>query len=1034
MVHLLIALLAATPAAAEPPGPGEVRIPVQRYDELLAVRPEAAGRWALSAATASVTVELRQDRPVGVVSVELSLDSDGPAAVPLLPGGVALTAARAGGSPIALSPGAALVYRVDGGGRETLALDYVVDATRSTGGWSLSIPLPPAPSTSLTARLPGDVEPAVIPASGLRVSRDSGGTQLRAEVPAGAGVQIAWRDGDAEGAGLSRASYRGELSGDAVTWTATFGTFGRAESLPILPADVALMDLTVDGRDAAIRVVDGWFVTGLTGRQEVVARFQTPVRRDDGPPGVALRLPRVPVSRFDLVLPGDKAVTATPAASVTRTLKSGRTTASFHTAMTDAVGVTWTEALPEAVAEELRANASLYHAVHADEGVLYLRSFVALEITRGEARQLELDLPPGLLINRVTSDDGAVADWRVQEGRSGRVLQVFLDRAVTEDFVYRVEGEVALARTETPELSVPIPRARGVGRQRGMVALLASKDLTLRPTDETSVNPVGENQLPAFVKQAIELTIAHTFKMAGDDAAIVAQVTEPERADGRFGAQVDTLISLGEVTLDGSASVEIDVKTGSLDNVRLALPPGVNFGGLSAPSLREHKLVDVGGRQFVDVNFTQPLDGRFRLDVRYEQILADAEGELTVPAIAVVGAEVEQGRLAVEALAAVEVSASSVSNLSSVDVSELPRQLVLKTTNPILLAYKYVQADPPWALGLTVTRHRELDVQDATIDRATYRTLVTRDGLAVTTARFVVRNRREQFLRVSLPAGSEVWAASVGGEPSKPALAEGATDADPEVLIKIINSEQGFPVELVYATPVGALGPFGRVKTVLPQPDMVVTESVLDVFLPDGLRYGRARGNMDLESSASPANLSDLGLGESSGALPLKIAVPTTGINYRFSKLYANQGGRAAAVGIPYLSAWGARAAVSGTLLGTVLFWLGLGAALWPATRSGWRRWLGGAGVGAALAAAGMAWLDVASTGPVVASAALLLVAGGGAGWRLRRDRIEQRAEDGEGPGDGDEAPAARAYRGDEGAEADEPSDDSAGEPSDSAV
>ena len=63
------------------------------------------------------------------------------------------------------------------------------------------------------------------------------------------------------------------------------------------------------------------------------------------------------------------------------------------------------------------------------------------------------------------------------------------------------------------------------------------------------------------------------------------------------------------------------------------------------------------------------------------------------------------------------------------------------------MAYKYVRAEPAPQLDLAVTRHDVIDVQEATIDEATYTTLYTKDGLAVTTARFFVRNSREQFLR-----------------------------------------------------------------------------------------------------------------------------------------------------------------------------------------------------------------------------------------------------------------------------------------------
>ena len=151
------------------------------------------------------------------------------------------------------------------------------------------------------------------------------------------------------------------------------------------------------------------------------------------------------------------------------------------------------------------------------------------------------------------------------------------------------------------------------------------------------------------------------------------------------------------------------------------------------------------------------MEGQFRIEVAYERISPDTDSEIDVPTLTVLGAEVEQGRIGVEALAAVEVQEASATQLSTLDPAALPQQLILKTTNPILLAYKYVHADPPYALSLRTTQHHEVDVQTAAIDEAQYRTLFTRDGLAVTTAQFRVRNSRKQFLRVRLPDGATVW-------------------------------------------------------------------------------------------------------------------------------------------------------------------------------------------------------------------------------------------------------------------------------------
>jgi hypothetical protein len=93
---------------------------------------------------------------------------------------------------------------------------------------------------------------------------------------------------------------------------------------------------------------------------------------------------------------------------------------------------------------------------------------------------------------------------------------------------------------------------------------------------------------------------------------------------------------------------------------------------------------------YIDLAFTQEMEGQFRIEVSYERIMVDSEAEAPVPTLSVADAEVEHGRIAVEALTAVEVQPGAAQQLATVDINELPRQLGLKTTNPILLAYKAI--------------------------------------------------------------------------------------------------------------------------------------------------------------------------------------------------------------------------------------------------------------------------------------------------------------------------------------------------------
>jgi hypothetical protein len=957
----LIALLAAGPRphADEAAPTGQVQIPIEVYNRLVDAardpsqtpRPAPAG-YALGNARVTLTVPAASARATAEARAELVIEvlEDQWVLVPVLPAGTPVDSATVGGTPVQLVAGpSGLGWATNHKGSWTMVLTYRVEAQRSPGGFALPLPVPRAAAISLNATLPGSgLDVTVIPAAGTKVYPSGGATRIEATVPATTAVQISWRAPGGRGHAISRAHYRGQLVGDAIVWTGELGVdvfSDETATVSLLPRGAVLSTLAVDGKETAVLVERDRFATLVKGPGTHAVRlgFETPVVRRDGPPRVELRLPQVPISRFDVTLPGKKDLKVTPAANVTSRANAGTTVATVYVPLSDAVTLEWSEAVPQEARAEATANAEIYHALHAQESVLYVHARIRYEVTRGATSRIELLVPPGVQVNRIESASGVVADWRLAPAPPGRarVASVFLDRELTGELILDVHYDRSL-KASGEELELPLLRAQGVQRQRGMVALLAGGDLTLDPKDETVGTRVGENQLPAFVRESIDKPVAHTFKYADEPPRLVVRARTPEPAVGRFEAQVDTLVSLGEVALTATTSVDVHVKSGHLRELQLSLPSDVNLLSLSGPSLRTQSAKPDGGTLLVEVAFTQEMEGDFRLDLTYERMLVDREAEGTsgasagaspveVPTPRVRSAEVELGRIAVEAVSAVEVRPADVAQLTALDVAELPQRLVLRTTHPILAAYKYLHAEPPPRLTLGLTRHRLAAVQEASIDRADCRTLYTRDGLQVTTVEFTVRNSRKQFLKVRLPRGASVWSAHVDGKAEKPAVSEGK-DGD-EVLVKILNSAAPFPVRLVYATPGPGIGRLGRIRGLLPQPDILMTHTRWDVYVPADMSYGSPSTNLDVVADGELVSRDAMGRqlarAEAGRAEPAaldspRISVPATGVHYGFEKLYANQSGQTAWFALSYASPAGAAAGRVTSVLGALLFWLGL--------------------------------------------------------------------------------------------------------------
>ncbi len=925
------ALITLTTAALAQPTPGSVQIPLDQYERLTqggGREPGAPVGYAFREARATVSVD-EAGRAEVVIEADVRVLADEWTIVPLAADSAAIATATVDGQPAELvMEGGALGWPTRAAGEHRLRWSYATD-TRSYGaGRVLSIATPPA-RTSLTATVPGaDLGLTVLPAGASEVRTVGAATQITATLPAGRGAQMAWSVDDSGGLTLSRATYQGRLEGDTVRFEAelTVELEGRQTArVPLLSTSLALEEVRVDRVEAPIAASDdGVFEVPVSGRgrHRIHAVFQVPVTRDDGLPRIALDITPTPVSRFELTLPGERDVSVTPAAGVAVVRRDGRSVATFHVPMSPHVDLSWSEAVPEDTEVETRAHADLVHLVRPDEGVLSVRALATWEITRGAMSRAVLEVPDGVQVNAVESAAGVISDWRVSGEGRGRRLEVFLDREVEGALALEVRYERSWpARTRTTEaFEVPLLRAEDVGRQRGMIALLRTRELQLDPREEERVTRVGDNLLPPEAREGIEGTVAHTWRYLDEPPRLVAigAVHEPEPA--RFDAQVDTLVSLGDVSTTVTTLIELDVKSGTLDRLALEVPEGLNLLEVSAPSLRHYRLEEDGGARRLAIELTQPMEGRFRVEVVCERITGQEE-ELALPVLGVVGAEVERGRLGVEALAPFQVDAAEVERLSPVDPSELPEQLLLRTDNPILHAFRYAQADPAPRFTVAITRHTEIETPHAVIDQASFRTLYTRGGVAVTMARFSVRNRREQFLRVRLPEGSEVWSAQVDGRSQTPALEGGGDDGEGAVLLNIVSAADAFPVELVYATPVSELGAFGRLSAELPRLDVVVTRTRWEVFVPDGASYAEPSSSMTLlERGYATTDALD-GLPSQAA---LRVEVPTEGTRYVFQQMYAGRGGERVGLSMAYVSGWG-RPFVGGlSVLGALLLCLGL--------------------------------------------------------------------------------------------------------------
>lgn len=202
-----------------------------------------------------------------------------------------------------------------------------------------------------------------------------------------------------------------------------------------------------------------------TGPQQLVLDVVLPVRAQAG--SELLALPPAPgvISRLTLVVPrtgvepgvGDGLlVEAAEAAGQTRLVAATRPGGTLT--------LSWRRRREDTrAAQPLRYRGSVTALVGLGEDVAQVQAEVRVNVLQGQASQLQVALPPGLLVNDVSG--ALVADWQARDGR----LEVRLLEPLEGEGAFTLAAEQRVAREG--RLAVPLLRLPEAERETGGVAV-----------------------------------------------------------------------------------------------------------------------------------------------------------------------------------------------------------------------------------------------------------------------------------------------------------------------------------------------------------------------------------------------------------------------------------------------------------------------------------------------------------------------------------------------------------------------------------
>ena len=439
-----------------------------------------------------------------------------------------------------------------------------------------------------------------------------------------------------------------------------------------------------------------------------------------------------------------------------------------------------------------------------------LSSDIELDIREAPIREWDIGVPEDYSI--VTVVGASVADYvppgsEVVDGR--RNLKVLFNDEVSGRQLIQIHLEKNEAAVAGDWLlpSLKFPRAKSV---RGDVGVIGEAGYRVVAGDTTEL---VEKPLSLFPKSMPGLQQAFRIREADWTATVQIEVLEQS-----VQADVFHLHSLNDRNASTSVVLNYLITGAPVSEWRIALPDGINNVDVEGRDIRISRRDEESGDLIVSLQ--QPVMGLYQLLVTYEEDLgmqAEAGDTVTLsPGRATpVGVQDERGFIQIVSPVQVDVTPTTTSKgLLKLDAIELPAELRLQAQAPALGSWQYTER--PFQLDLDVRWFEPGSTLQQVVDFVEVTTTVSADGELVSEALYYVRSRGQRALRLYLPEGTRLWAATVRGRTV--AARQGQGDDDSLRIPLPGSADPNLPVEvrLRVGKPAGSSGANRHPRLALP--------------------------------------------------------------------------------------------------------------------------------------------------------------------------------------------------------------------------
>ncbi|HEY5044098.1 MAG TPA: hypothetical protein VIK53_19170 [Verrucomicrobiae bacterium] len=438
-------------------------------------------------------------------------------------------------------------------------------------------------------------------------------------------------------------------------------------------------------------------------------------------------------------------------------------------------------------------------AYNLGENELSVNADIELDIREAPLRELMLNIPQGYAIAWINAP--GMSDYFTSEApdQNGAELRLVYGQPVSGRQViqFRLERNQSLGETNWTLPRIEVAKAKSV---RGFVGVAADNGFRLTAERTQSLTEIATAFFPSQLAG-----IQSAFRLSDPNWSATLRV---ERLPQTVQADVFHLFSIGEGIAYGSSVINYVVSGAPVSAFRVELSDEYYNVEFTGQDIRNWEKTTNG---FV-VQLNTPVSGAYTLLATYERPFKPQGETLTFTGARPLDVQSESGHTIVTSAYQFQVKAVDVSpGLLELEPGEVPAEYRLFFDQPILKAYSY--SSRPFNLKLALSPLAQGDSLAQVVDRASLTTHISKEGQALTDVTYFVKSRGNPNFRVTLPAGTQLWSATVNNAAVVPVM-DGTNDlvplpqhADPDTVLALnlkLASTSSVPTRVSIAAPIVA--------------------------------------------------------------------------------------------------------------------------------------------------------------------------------------------------------------------------------------